>query len=339
MNLPTSQILLSSSWQHDMAQGIRKVSELLKLLHISPEKLPDTIDHDGDFPFRVPRSYVERMNKSDPHDPLLRQVLPLSREQEKTPGFSSDPVGDFPAMSAPGLVHKYKGRALLITTGACAVHCRYCFRRHFPYSETQLAVNDWDNAINYIANDTSITEVILSGGDPLTLSDRRLTSLTGKLCQIPHLNRLRIHTRLPVVLPARVDSGLLNWLRSIPLRTVMMIHANHPNEINNEVQDALVRLVENGMTLFNQSVLLHGVNNDSTILVKLSEILFAAGVTPYYLHVLDKVQGSAHFAVAEEKIRSIYQELLTSLPGYLVPRLVREKAGEPYKMPLTPYRH
>jgi EF-P beta-lysylation protein EpmB len=337
MNLPSSQLQLTSSWQHDITQGVRKVSELLNLLHISPDKLPDTIDHDSDFPFRVPRSYVERMNKGDPQDPLLRQVLPITREQEKTPGFSSDPVGDLPAMSARGLVHKYQGRVLLITTGACAVHCRYCFRRHFPYSETQLAMNDWDNAINYIANDTSITEVILSGGDPLTLSDRRLSSLTDKLCEIPHLNRLRIHTRLPVVLPARVDSGLLDWLKSIPLRTVMVIHANHPNEINSEVQGTLVRLVENGMTLLNQSVLLRGVNNDSTILVQLSEILFAAGVIPYYLHVLDKVQGAAHFAVEDEKIRFIYQELLSSLPGYLVPRLVRENAGEHYKMPITSY--
>ena len=336
MNVLTSKARSFPDWQQDMARGIRNVAELLKILQITPDDLPDDIDHDAEFSLRVPHSYVERMTRGDPHDPLLRQVLPLKIENKQSSGFAADPVGDLPAMIKPGLIHKYQGRILVITTGACAIHCRYCFRRHFPYSVTQARANEWQNVTDYIANDSSIKEVILSGGDPLTLSEQRLSSLTGKLAEIGHLKRLRIHTRLPVVLPARVDINLLSWIESIPLRIVIVIHANHPREINFEVRCALNKLLDKRVTLLNQSVLLQGVNDDPSTLINLSETLFAAGVIPYYLHLMDRVQGAAHFEVQPDRAGAIYQELLSSLPGFLVPRFVKERAGIPYKIPIVP---
>lgn len=323
-------------WQQQLAQGIRNTAELLETLSISPDDLLDKADNKSDFPLRVPRSYVARMTKGDPHDPLLRQVLPLKNEHQHITGFTCDPVGDLPAMTTPGLIHKYHGRVLIITTGACAIHCRYCFRRHFPYQETRLNGDEWQRAIDYIADDTSISEVILSGGDPLTLSDQRLSSLTNRLADITHVKRLRLHTRLPVVLPARVDSGLMNWLNILPFKTVIVIHANHPNEIDNDVRHALNKLARAGITLLNQTVLLRGINNDSSTLIRLSEILFEADVIPYYLHMLDKVLGAGHFDVDEQEARALHKDLLSSLPGYLVPRLVREQAGNLFKQPLIP---
>jgi EF-P beta-lysylation protein EpmB len=335
MNTLSSQILPLGNWQQELARGIRSTGELLGVLDISPGELSGIEDINTDFPLRVPHSYAARMIKGDPNDPLLRQVLPLKTEHQDTTGFTHDPVGDLASMTTSGLIRKYQGRVLLIATGACAIHCRYCFRRHFPYSEAHPNTNEWQHAIDYIANDASITEVILSGGDPLTLSDQRLTSLTNRLADITHLKRLRIHTRLPVVLPERVDNGLIAWLNTITFKTVIVIHANHPNEINNDVNNALIKLSDTGITLFNQTVLLRGINNDSATLVKLSEVLFEANVIPYYLHMLDKVLGASHFEVDDSEARRIHKELLSSLPGYLVPRLVREKAGNPFKLPLS----
>lgn len=335
MNAQTPQILPLGNWQQELARGIRNIHELLAALHLSPHHIPHLDQSNPDFPLRVPRGYVGRMAKGNPDDPLLLQVLPLNQEHHIKEGFRLDPVSDLPAMMTPGLIHKYKGRVLLVTTGACAIHCRYCFRRHFPYSDTHANTHEWQDAIDYITSDKSITEVILSGGDPLTLSDQRLGSLTKRLANISHLKRLRIHTRLPVVLPERVDNGLMNWLRTIPFNIVMVIHANHPNEIDDEVRNALMKLSNAGITLLNQSVLLRGINNDSSTLTKLSEVLFDAGVLPYYLHMLDKVQGAAHFEVGDSEAQKIHRELLESLPGYLVPRLVREQAGSPFKLPLS----
>lgn len=333
MNTVTSQILPLEKWQRELARGMRNTNELLKILDISPRELPE-VDHNAAFPLRVPLSYVARMNKGDPNDPLLRQILPLVCEQQDAPDFSRDPVGDLSAMIMPGLMRKYKGRVLLVTTGACAIHCRYCFRRHFPYSETHPDTDQWHDIVDYLAKDTSLEEVILSGGDPLTLSNRNLSSLTGRLADLTHLERLRIHTRLPVVLPARVDDGLMQWLGRIPFKTVMVIHANHPNEIDNDVPNVLHKLSQAGITLLNQTVLLRGINDDSSTLVRLSKALFEANVIPYYLHILDRVQGAAHFEVEERQARQLYQELLSELPGYLVPRLVREQTGSPFKQPL-----
>lgn len=272
------------------------------------------------------------MCQADPGDPLLRQVLPLGAERESVAGFTGDPVGDLAAMSVPGVLHKYHGRALLTATGACAVHCRYCFRRHFPYGVANAAADRWQTAIDYLEADSSIREVILSGGDPLTLSDRRLAELAQRLDAIPHVRRLRLHTRLPIVLPERVDAALLQWLGRTRLQVVVVVHTNHANEVDAAVTAALKALKVIGIELFNQSVLLRGVNDSADALADLSEALFEAGVTPYYLHLLDKVAGAAHFNVPHAEAKRLVEQLSARLPGYLLPRLVREVAGAPAKL-------
>lgn len=322
-------------WQQDLAEAVRDPAELLRLLDLSPDLLAPALRAGRDFPLRVPRGYIARMRQGDPDDPLLRQVLPLAAEDIHHPGFMSDPVGDLQAMPHPGLLHKYQGRALLITTGACAVHCRYCFRRHFPYSEANPAAGQWQPALDHIAGDPSLGEIILSGGDPLSLSDARLAALVEQLAAIPHVRRLRIHTRLPIVLPSRVNQELTGWLTRLPLQKVLVVHANHAREIDEEIAKGLRDLQNCGVTLLNQSVLLRGVNDSTAALATLSETLFAAGVLPYYLHLLDKVQGAAHFDVPEAEARLLLSTLRDCLPGYLVPRLVREIEGEASKRPIV----
>ena len=287
-----------------------------------------------EFPVRVPDGFIKKVQKACPDDPLLRQVLPLPEEDRAVAGFSHDPLQETGQLPVPGILRKYHGRALLLTTGACAIHCRYCFRRHFPYKENNPAQDNWQAALDVIRSDTSIHEVILSGGDPLALSDEKLAKLIVQLQDITHLKRLRIHTRMPVVLPSRISDALLILLASQSLQTVMVIHANHPHEIDEEVMDGLTGLIKANVILFNQSVLLHKVNDDADVLVELSEKLFDARVLPYYLHQLDPVAGSSHFQVEAQHMRHIMEQLRTRLPGYLVPRMVREEAGAPYKIPV-----
>ena len=321
-------------WQQSLAEAIKDPAELLSLLELPPDALALSQQTARQFPLRVPRSYVARMRKGDPDDPLLRQILPLQAEELEFRGFYSDPVGDLDAMPRPGLLHKYHGRALLITTGACGIHCRYCFRRHFPYGDANPAPDAWRSALDYIAADPTITEVILSGGDPLALPDQRLAALAKQLRAIPHVKRLRIHSRLPIVLAERVDTELQEWLSASPLQKVMVVHANHPNEIGEDTERALRDLQACGVTVLNQAVLLRGINDSPEILSALSESLFTAGVLPYYLHLLDKVKGAAHFDVSEMSAVSLINTLQNRLPGYLVPRLVRETAGTPAKIPV-----
>lgn len=323
-------------WRRLLAEAVRDPGELLALLGLDPGLAGGAAAAaaaDG-FPLRVPRGFVARMRHGDPDDPLLRQVLPLGAEAAEVPGFADDPVGDLAAAAAPGVLHKYRGRVLLVTTGACAVHCRYCFRRHFPYADQYAAGGDWDEALEHIAADPSIQEVILSGGDPLTLSDQRLGGLAQRLAALPQLRRLRLHTRLPVVLPERVDDALVAWLAGGRLAGVVVIHANHGNEIDGAVAAALGRLRAAGVTLLNQSVLLRGVNDTADALCALSERLFAAGVLPYYLHLLDPVRGAAHFDVPAAEARRLLAAVASRLPGYLVPRLVRERPGAAAKVPV-----
>ncbi len=320
-------------WQQELARGILDPRELLGLLEVEARTLPGRLLTEAPFPMRVPRAYAARMRRGDPMDPLLRQVLPIAAETREVPGYLADPVGDLAAEAVPGVLHKYEGRALLITTGACAIHCRYCFRRQFPYAASHAARERWAAALGYLRTDASIREVILSGGDPLTLGDAKLAALVQALEDIPHLKRLRIHTRLPVVLPARVDDRLLGWLGQSRLQKVVVVHANHANEIDAQVIEAARRLQAVGVTLLNQAVLLAGVNDDAGALCDLSEGLFAAGVLPYYLHLLDPVAGASHFDVPRSRALQIVDELRASLPGYLVPRLVRELAGSPSKVP------
>jgi EF-P beta-lysylation protein EpmB len=321
-------------WQELWREAVTDPRELLAALDLqtfADALLPRS---DTGFPLRVPRGFIARMRRGDPNDPLLLQVLPQARELGEIAGFTRDAVGDLAARSANGVLHKYEGRTLLVATGACAVHCRYCFRRHFPYSLETAATAGWNEAIAHVAGDTSIVEVILSGGDPLSLATAKLAELTRKLAPIRHLRRLRIHTRLPVVLPERIDDELSRWLAGLPWPTTIVLHANHANELDADVAAACVRLRHSGAVLLNQAVLLRGVNDDAAALAELSERLFDCGVLPYYLHQLDRVAGAAHFEVADDRARDLIDALRARLPGYLVPRLVREVAGEPGKTPL-----
>ena len=320
-----------SRWQADMASAITHPLELVTELGLDPALVAPAEAAGTTFRLRVPRSYVSRMRHGDPNDPLLRQILPIGAELADTAEYTADPLGERAALRAPGLLQKYKGRALLITTSACAVHCRYCFRREYPYSSTRL-----NEALNEIAGDSSIEEVILSGGDPLSLSDARLASLTDEIQRIPHVRRLRVHTRQPVVLPSRVDEGLTEWLTQLRLPVVFVLHVNHANEIDADVRAACALLRDSGVTLLNQTVLLRGINDDAGILADLSRALFEAGVLPYYLHVLDHVRGAAHFDVPEASARLIAGQLAAQMPGYLVPRLAREIYGAPAKVTLAP---
>ena len=324
-----------AGWQQELAAAIRDPAELISYLGLDSALLPAAIRAARDFPLLVPLAYARRMQPGDPRDPLLRQVLPLGEELEARPGYVSDPVGDLAAVRAPGVLGKYTGRTLLIATGACAIHCRYCFRREFPYGDQRAADAGWGRAVDEIRNDPGCREVILSGGDPLVLGERRLGALTVALGGIPQLRRLRLHTRLPVVLPSRVNDALLAWLREVPLQVVLVLHANHPREIDDGVREALARLRRSGVTLLNQAVLLRGVNDDTDTLCELSEALFDAGALPYYLHLLDRVGGTAHFDVAESRATALVAAAAARLPGYLVPRLVRENPGAPSKTPVT----
>ncbi|HVT33174.1 MAG TPA: EF-P beta-lysylation protein EpmB [Rhodanobacteraceae bacterium] len=319
-------------WQELWRDAIRDPRELLDLVGLSHRG--DLAADDAGFAMRVPRGFAARMRAGDAQDPLLLQVLPQAAELGDVPGFTRDAVGDLASRAAHGVLHKYEGRALLIATGSCAVNCRYCFRRHFPYAEETAAAARWEEAIDLIRDDASIREVILSGGDPLSLSTAKLAELTDRLAPIAHVERLRIHTRLPVVLPERVDDELVAWLGRLPLRRIVVLHANHPNELDASVAEACARLARTGATLLNQSVLLRGINDDADTLRALSERLFTCGVLPYYLHQLDRVRGAAHFEVDDARARMLADAIRAVLPGYLVPRLVRETAGAPSKMPL-----
>ena len=321
-------------WQQLWREAVRDPRELLSLLGLAHLAGQLSEDAATQFPLRVPRGFVDRMRHGDPHDPLLRQVLPLDDEDRIVPGFGLDAVGDAAARAASGVIRKYRGRALLVATGSCAIHCRYCFRRHFPYAEETAAAGGWSDAIALIASDASIDEVILSGGDPLSLATSKLAELTDALASIPHLKRLRIHTRLPTVLPERVDAALLAWLRALPWPVTMVVHVNHANEFDGKVDAALAGLRGTGATLLNQAVLLRGVNDTVDALADLSERSFASGVLPYYLHQLDRVAGTAHFEVEDARARGLHAALAARLSGYLVPRLVREVAGEPGKRAL-----
>jgi L-lysine 2,3-aminomutase len=331
-----AEVLPVPRWQAEMAEAISSPEALLGELGLDRRLIAPARAASAAFRLRVPRSYVSRMRHGDPADPLLRQVLPIEDELQEATSYVSDPLGEHAALRAPGLLQKYRGRALLITTSACAVHCRYCFRREFPYSEQTTDAPRWSEALEEIAKDSSLEEVILSGGDPLSLSDARLASLTGALSKIPHVRRLRVHTRQPIVLPSRVDDGLIGWLRTLRLPMVFVVHANHPNEIDSHVRSAFERLRTNGVTLLNQSVLLRGVNDNVEVLADLSRRLFDSGVLPYYLHVLDHVRGAAHFAIPDADARALAGELSSQLSGYLVPRLVREIYGAPAKVTLPP---
>lgn len=326
----------TESWQQQMRNMIREPAELFKRLqlnsddHAGPTALP------SQFPLRVTEAFVAKMQAGDWNDPLLLQILPQHRENDVHSDYVNDPLEETNANPAPGIIHKYHGRVLLITTSACAVHCRYCFRRNFPYGDNNPSTKDWQQALDYIAASPEINEVILSGGDPLAASDDYLAQLIDRIAAIPHVDTLRIHSRLPVVLPARINDSLIATLSRTRLQTVLVAHCNHANELDNATATAFNKLRQADIALFNQAVLLKGVNDSSTALCALSRKLFRQGVTPYYLHLLDKVAGAQHFDIEQAHAQNLMSELSLSLPGYLVPKLVKEEAGRGSKTAVGP---
>ena len=333
-NIVTLNTPAREDWLQQLADVVTEPAELLRLLDL--ENLPELqagYDARRLFALRVPRAFIRRMVPGDANDPLLRQVVTQSTEFIVTPGYSTDPLDEQTA-AVPGLLHKYVNRALLLVKGGCAVNCRYCFRRHFPYQDNQGNKRNWQVALDYIRQHPELNEIIFSGGDPLMAKDHELDYLISELESIPHLQRLRIHSRLPVVIPARITETLCQRLATSRLQVVMVTHVNHAQEIDNEFAEAMLKLKKANVTLLNQSVLLRNINDDATILATLSNRLFEVGILPYYLHVLDKVQGAAHFYVSDDNARQIMHSLLGKVSGYLVPRLAREIGGEPSKTPL-----
>lgn len=314
------------TWQQELATAITDPAELLHLLALPSSLLPAMHAATLQFGLRVPRSFVNLMQKKCISDPLLRQVLPVSEELLEVTGFIDDPVGEVLAAKIPGILTKYSHRALVIASAACAVHCRYCLRRKFPYTEHHPTSDNWQLIVDTFHQNTNIQEVILSGGDPLTLSDSRLSEIVTTLTKIPHLRRLRIHTRLPILIPQRITQQLLDLLQNTRLNSVIVVHVNHPHELTENTCLAL-RHLRNVVTILNQSVLLRGVNDKIEILTTLSERLFDMGVLPYYIHLLDRITGAAHFEVKLTVAKTLLATMRQQLPGYLVPRLVREEPG------------
>ena len=321
-------------WQEALADSVTDPEELFRLLELDSDFLPAAKLAAANFGLRVPRDFIRLMRKGDLSDPLLQQVLPLKRELDEKPGSLLDPVGDNSAVVTQGVLHKYQGRVLIVSTGACAIHCRFCFRRNFSYSDSVADQAHWQQVVDYIESHPAVREVILSGGDPLMLSDDKLQQQIQSLSSIGHVRRLRLHTRVPVVLPQRITPALLELLADGRLQSVMVFHINHPNELTPGLANAVKRLQQHTVTLLNQTVLLRGINDSVELLSDLSEQLHTIGILPYYLHMLDRVQGAGHFEVTDEQPVKIYRQLLNRLPGYLVPRLVREIEGEAAKQPV-----
>jgi len=327
------------AWQRELAGALSGLGELLTYVGLSRGRLaevPQLAEQAAaEFPVRVPRTFADRIRKGDPSDPLLLQVLATGLETDAEPGFTDDPLREIEASPIPGLLAKYTGRVLVIATSACAVHCRYCFRRHFPYHDMLLTERHAEEVAAYVQNHPSVHEVILSGGDPLSLSDSKLRSLVRCFASITHLRRLRIHSRLPIVIPARVTDELIALLADLQLQPVIVLHCNHPNELDGTVRQAVLKFRSSGILLLNQSVLLRGVNDSVETLAALSERLVSFGVMPYYLHTLDRVRGASHFDIPRSRALSILESMSATLPGYLVPRFVTEEPDRPAKTPLV----
>ena len=326
---PVSQpINLHSDWKTELSHCVNSIDELLNQLGLRAEDLNATEQAATEFPIKVPQSFVQLMEYGNPNDPLLKQVLPITSELQVDNNFSTDPVDESSFNPVPGIVHKYRNRVLMIISPNCAINCRYCFRRHFPYDENRQSKQQWLKALDYLKTKPEINEVIFSGGDPLAANDHFLRWLTAEIESIQHIKRLRIHTRLPVVIPSRVDDQLLTWLGNTRLKPTLVLHINHANEIDEALRQGVDRLKKSGITVLNQSVLLKGINDNSDQLISLSEKLFDAGIMPYYLHMLDPVQGASHFDVSMDRAVEIFRQIQTELPGFLVPKLVQERAGE-----------
>jgi len=330
---PQLHLCGENSWQKDLRHVITEPKKLLDLLDINADDYLQHFKARQLFPVRVPLPFIKRMENGNINDPLLKQVMPLSSEFVVTEGFVSDPLQEHDTV-AEGLLHKYKNRVLMIVKAGCAINCRYCFRRHFPYQENSPNKQRWQQALQYISEHNEISEVIFSGGDPLMASDEHLAWLVAQIERIPHVKRLRLHTRLPVVIPNRITHGLVNLLSQSRLKATMVLHINHGNEIAADFVNALEPLRAARIPLFNQSVLLKGINDNANTLIELSEKMFDVGIIPYYLHLFDPVQGAAHFNIKDADAVKIANDMLAALPGFLMPKLVREIAGEANKTPI-----
>jgi len=318
------------AWQRILADSLTTSNQLLSRLGLMTDQV-QSVDQSPDFPVRVPEPFVTRMVPGDPHDPLLRQVLAVADERHAMPGFVKDPLDELEG-PMPGVLHKYRSRVLVIYRGGCAINCRYCFRRHFPYQENTLTARDIDGLVSYLKAHPEVNEVILSGGDPLMADDQALSGLFVRLESVSSIHRLRIHTRLPIVIPERVTDLLCQAIAATALPVVMVLHSNHANEIDQSVMDAVSQLRAVCRSVLNQSVILKGINDSADVLIALSERLFEAGIDPYYLNVLDRVSGAHHFDVSDLEVAALHQALLNALPGYLVPKLVREVPGIGHKV-------
>jgi len=321
-------------WKQELSNAIESVHQLLHILELDPAKLNLSEAAIRQFPLRVPLPFVEKMKKGDPNDPLLLQILPVTQEEQLDPDYQLDPLEELKSNPVSGLIHKYTNRVLMIGAQTCAVNCRYCFRRHFPYQENRISSQQLDKIIKYIENHPEVDEVILSGGDPLVNNDAQLSKIINRLNNIPHIKRLRVHTRLPVVIPSRVNDQMLSWITESRCPVTFVFHVNHPNEINNDLAEAIQKLRNSGCTVFNQAVLLKGINDQLETQLELSNKLFLAGALPYYLNLLDKVQGSQHFNVPEKDALALIEQMMKNTSGYLVPKLVRECPDIPYKLPI-----
>ena len=321
---PVQPISISPDWKVQLSQAVTSIDTLLSRLDLLPEQLSTSQQAASEFALKVPQPFIDRMEPGNPEDPLLLQVLPVAAEMVPSPDYNQDPLEESKHNPIAGIVHKYANRLLLVISPACAINCRYCFRRHFPYDENRQSKQQWQTALDYIRSDININEVIYSGGDPLAANDNFLSWLTTEIAKIGHIKRLRIHTRLPVVIPARIDQEFLNWATATRLKPIVVLHINHANEIDAEVAKAIKKLIDAGMQVLNQSVLLRGINDSAVTLAELSERLFDCGVSPYYLHLCDPVAGAQHFDLDDSVAKQIYSELQCLLPGFLVPKLVRE---------------
>ena len=329
-------ISISPDWKLELRRSITTIDKLLNCVNLDRTQLSASQQAAADFPLRVPQPFVDRMQPGNPNDPLLMQVLPVSAELESVQGYTPDPLEEASSNPLAGIVHKYANRLLLVVSPTCAINCRYCFRRHFPYDENRQSKQQWQIALDYIRNHSEINEVIYSGGDPLAANDHFLGWLTEQIAKIPHIRRLRIHTRLPVVIPSRIDQAFLSWATATRLKPIVVLHINHSNEIDTQLADSIRRLQDCGIRVLNQTVLLRGINDSADSLAKLSESLFDCDVMPYYLHLLDPVAGASHFDLPENHAKTVYKELQAILPGFLVPRLVREIPDKPCKTIIAP---
>ena len=329
--IPTAQqTATKAQWLTDLANAFNDPVALLEFLELDPADFSQDILARKLFALRVPKSFAEKMEKGNRYDPLFLQAMASADEFLQAEGFVKDPLEEQHS-PAPNILHKYQNRLLFMIKNSCAINCRYCFRRHFPYHQNKGNKANWQQALDYIAQNPQIEEVILSGGDPLMAKDHELDWLIKRLENIPHLSRLRIHTRLPVVIPQRITDEFCQILADSRLQTLLVTHINHANEIDDMLSTAMAKLKNVGVTLLNQSVLLKNINDDAYILKTLSEKLFRIGILPYYLHLLDKVEGASHFYINDESAAEIYRVLQSLTSGYLVPKLAREIANLPNK--------